>query len=249
MGVIQVVILIVTMVLWTVIGLIFWVPILFRSTASLTGGILYCTITQTDPDYLKASFQNAVSFYARGFEAIRFVFSDKTNASPKSSPGDTHDGKWWRTIIEMVWAAIFWGATYIAIFGMPGNPLLAFRAEYSAEGYYERGRALNSQQKYDLASEDLTKAITLKPELTDAYFSRGLAYHNQRQYEAAISDLTHFITLQPNSAYAYWFRGSCYKNLGRVKEAVVDYQKTLSLELTDVDRTEVQQQLRALTQH
>jgi hypothetical protein len=85
MQLIQIIILIITLVLWAIIGFIFWIPILFRSTASLTGGILYCTITETDPVYLKASFQNAVSFYARGFESISFVFSDKRKAEPQLS--------------------------------------------------------------------------------------------------------------------------------------------------------------------
>jgi tetratricopeptide (TPR) repeat protein len=69
-----------------------------------------------------------------------------------------------------------------------------------------RGRAYAGDKKFNTAVEDLSKAIELKPDLTDAYIERGDVYTQVRRLPDAITDLTHAIELNPQNAKAYAMR-------------------------------------------
>jgi hypothetical protein len=97
--------------LWAVIGFICWVPLLVRATASVAAGILYCTITESDPTPLKNSFETAVTFYPRGFEMINRVLASNYRGAPIKS-SSTVGEKWWRVTLEILWTVIFWGASF-----------------------------------------------------------------------------------------------------------------------------------------
>jgi hypothetical protein len=74
MRVLYVVVETVSLGLWTLIGLVFYIPILARSIAYLVGAILYCAVADADPGRARMSFDNAVTFYSRGFMIIHQVF-------------------------------------------------------------------------------------------------------------------------------------------------------------------------------
>lgn len=108
--------------IWAVVGLICWIPLLARSTAALSGAILVSTFTKTDPSHLKEKFENAVSFYSRGFAAIYRVLGENRGGMGRRS---TDTGaipmpktNWESVIKEIVWTLIFWGTLGFSFYGL-----------------------------------------------------------------------------------------------------------------------------------
>jgi tetratricopeptide (TPR) repeat protein len=60
-----------------------------------------------------------------------------------------------------------------------------------AEAHFQRGLVYLKQRprQYQLAIDDLSKAIELKPQFADAYFYRALAFHDMKQWDQCIDDL------------------------------------------------------------
>ena len=58
-----------------------------------------------------------------------------------------------------------------------------------AEMYYNRGLAHSKTGELELAVENYTKAIALKPDYADAYYNRGGAFLRLGEREKAKSDL------------------------------------------------------------
>jgi tetratricopeptide (TPR) repeat protein len=56
--------------------------------------------------------------------------------------------------------------------------------------YKLRGSAYNQKRQYDLAIDDFTEAIHLRPTDSDAYYDRGKLYDDKRDYGHAIEDFT-----------------------------------------------------------
>ena len=58
-----------------------------------------------------------------------------------------------------------------------------------AETYYNRGLARSKKGELELAIEDYTKAIELKPDYAEAYYYRGGAFLRLGEQERAEADL------------------------------------------------------------
>ena len=65
---------------------------------------------------------------------------------------------------------------------------LNWAVEY--RGYFERGKALYLQGKYDQAVEDFTTVIELQPDWASGYFWRGVTLSSQGNYDQAVEDLS-----------------------------------------------------------
>ena len=63
------------------------------------------------------------------------------------------------------------------------------RNQKLAEKYLNSGLAGSKKGKIDLAIEDYTKAIELKPDYADAYYYRGGSWLRLGEWEKARSDL------------------------------------------------------------
>jgi tetratricopeptide (TPR) repeat protein len=96
--------------------------------------------------------------------------------------------------------------------------------------HFFRGKAYQSQGKYEQAIADYTKAIELDPEYTYAYISRGIAYADQEDYDQAIADYNQSIELDPKLAFAYNNRGAIYHEQGNYEEAIAEYSKAIELD-------------------
>ena len=51
---------------------------------------------------------------------------------------------------------------------------------------------------YEVALENVNKAIDLNPDFTEAYNSRGIIRGQFREYELALADFNKALTLEPN---------------------------------------------------
>jgi tetratricopeptide (TPR) repeat protein len=105
-----------------------------------------------------------------------------------------------------------------------------------AAAYYNRGISYDNKGSYDLAIEDYSQAIQLRPSYPHAYYNRGVAYDNKEQSAQATQDFTQAITLQPDYALAY--AGRCWvgaKQGDNLDQALADCNRALELDPTGVN--------------
>src|SRR5271154_4675061 len=69
-----------------------------------------------------------------------------------------------------------------------------------ASAYNNRGNALTSEGRYDLAIRDYDASIKLDPQFAKPFNNRGVAYQKRGDYDRAIDDFDAAINIEP--AYA-----------------------------------------------
>ncbi len=112
------VILVVTVVAWTLLGFVVWVPLLVRTTVFLTGTVFYVSLfrDQAKLAYAQRGVRFAARFYTLGFE--HFLTFYRKRGEPVTPVGlfepltsMTRDD----LLVEGVWVATVWAA---AVFGV-----------------------------------------------------------------------------------------------------------------------------------
>ena len=78
---------------------------------------------------------------------------------------------------------------------------------------------------------NLTRALQIDPEHTDAYFNRARVYFALQDIDAALGDLTSAVEIEDGSAQLYFLRGQVYLVAGETEKGLADIERTL--ELTD----------------
>lgn len=98
-------------------------------------------------------------------------------------------------------------------------------------GYFARGVAYNARPEpdYDLAIEDLTTAIRLKPDVADFYHARGLVHSSRQDFNQAINDFTSAIELNPDFVDAFYARGAASASLQDFPPAIEDFTEAIGL--------------------
>lgn len=98
----------ISLLLWAVIGLIYWIPMLFRATTTFAGRILQASLTHQNVDDLAQYLRVASGFYFDGFRRIKqALYGPEVSAPPKSR--ELFHG---RFIIELLWTTGFWWAAH-----------------------------------------------------------------------------------------------------------------------------------------
>ena len=99
----------------------------------------------------------------------------------------------------------------------------------SPEDYMKLGAADTSAGDFDLAITDYSKAIELRPGLTDAYYRRGIVYGKKGDYDKAIADYNKAIEIDPAKAEFYNHRGTAQANKADFDQAINDYTRAIQL--------------------
>jgi len=74
----------------------------------------------------------------------------------------------------------------------------------------------------NLALQDCSRAIELKPDYAHAYATRAILYNSKHDYDHAIADYGQVIKLKPDSGIYFAFRGSIYASKGDYDRAIAD---------------------------
>lgn len=109
------------------------------------------------------------------------------------------------------------------------NKAIALSQSHSAEFYANRGIAYSHLGQQQLAIEDYTEAIRLKPDLVVAYNNRGNTFNRLGQYQNAIQNYNKAIRLKPDHADAYQNRAVAYFKKGDEIRGCLDAQKACEL--------------------
>lgn len=104
---------------------------------------------------------------------------------------------------------------------------------YQSRAYASRGTEYAKLGALDQALADLTTALQIEPNLTDAYYNRGKIYLDMSQFDHAINDFNAAIQLNPNDTWNYHERGVAYARQGRFEDAWRDLETALTLDPTN----------------
>lgn len=106
-----------------------------------------------------------------------------------------------------------------------------------AEAHFQRGLVYLKQRprQYQLAIDDLSKAIELKAQFADAYFYRACAFHDIKQWDQCIDDLAKAESQRKDEgrgvlvSQIYLMRGHCYYNKREWRDALATYNSYLGM--------------------
>lgn len=118
--------------------------------------------------------------------------------------------------------------TVLAIFGI-ALFLMHPVARAQDIDWYDKGRKLLSQQKYDEALKAFSTAIDIIPLDYQSYNYRGVTRALKGDFEAAIADYSKAIEIRPRYAEAYNNRGFAHTQIGNLKAALNDYTRALEI--------------------
>lgn len=95
--------------------------------------------------------------------------------------------------------------------------------------YLYRGNTYALNGDYDSAINDVSMAIGIKPNYSEAYFHRGNTYALKGNYDSAIDDFSMAIEIKPDYLDAYFHRGCTYGNAKKLNKAIEDFTKIMEL--------------------
>jgi lipoprotein NlpI len=98
---------------------------------------------------------------------------------------------------------------------------------------YNRGTAYQRRGDFDLAIQDFTRVIELRPETSKAFYNRGMVYLSQGEFDRAIQDFDEAIRISPEYAVAFSNRGVAHMNKGTYDRAIADFDQAIRLKPDD----------------
>jgi len=106
---------------------------------------------------------------------------------------------------------------------------LAMRSDL-ADAYLFRGRANVGLGRLDLAAQDFSKVIQLRPEGVEAYVERATARLEQADYPGVIADCGEALKRDSKIALAYSLRGRALAHSVSAERALEDLNRAVELE-------------------
>lgn len=111
-------ILAVVLVVWAVVGAIFWIPLMVRTMVRFSVSLVQATLEGNRPTEAARMLQDAVSFYLRGFRvAIEAVEGEPVE---ERRPAGAIRGR--RLFRELAWAFVIWYAILVPL-GLAWSPV------------------------------------------------------------------------------------------------------------------------------
>ncbi|HYV92359.1 MAG TPA: hypothetical protein VE978_11265 [Chitinophagales bacterium] len=93
---------------YSLVGLLFWIPFVFRSILFFAGFVLFKTVSYAKFDSLAARerLSKVAVLYTSGFRVIEKQLTEKKSEQQKISP---EKNKSHRIVLEIMFAIFFWG--------------------------------------------------------------------------------------------------------------------------------------------
>lgn len=109
---------------------------------------------------------------------------------------------------------------------------IILKDENNALAYTSRADAYFLAGKFDLAKNDLDRAIELDPKDHKPYFTRGAIYAMNGKRELALNDLNQGLSMNTTTPEAYLNRANLYTEEGKSQLAIEDFNKAIELSPT-----------------
>lgn len=105
--------------LWAVIGILLWIPFIFRIMLSYFAAVVVSVYRGRDIAGAEQALNYAITFYSRGFSRIyNSIYARESENTAPAAPGRELDV--WKSILDVLFAVAFWAALSF-IFGI--NPV------------------------------------------------------------------------------------------------------------------------------
>lgn len=102
---------------------------------------------------------------------------------------------------------------------------LALKKAIHPAYYIGRSRWHSCNGKYDNALEDISKAISLRPDYSGLFYNRAKIYYKRKEYQLAIDDFTLSLSMQSYDPITLRRRASAYNSIGKYDLAIKDLEK------------------------
>jgi tetratricopeptide (TPR) repeat protein len=97
------------------------------------------------------------------------------------------------------------------------------------QAYFNRAVALEKQERYERAVEDLNTALIYSPDSVAAVRERGKINLKRLYIEDALDDFTNVIYYDPYNAENYYLRGIAFKTASKFANALQDFSMAVRL--------------------
>jgi hypothetical protein len=111
-------ILMVSLIVWAIIGLLIWIPILIRAVAMLSLMVVHAAFVRQSPEHLRGYLDAASSFYFNGF---RFAYNAVYGSTGADEP---RPFRIVRFICECTYTLLFWFVSLLASHPSQVQPVL-----------------------------------------------------------------------------------------------------------------------------
>jgi tetratricopeptide (TPR) repeat protein len=101
--------------------------------------------------------------------------------------------------------------------------------------HFNRGKALQSLERFEEAIASYDRAIALKPDFVEAFNNRGNVFNGLKRYDEAIESYDRAIALKPDQAHLFYNRGNALVGLRQFDEACASYSQAILLKPDFVD--------------
>ena len=212
-----------------------WRPVVFASSASLPDDINLLVLGF--PLSQQLSSTNGILSNRYGPNGR---FQTNIPLNPGNSGGPAFDIG--HRVIGMAWGALqeTSGITYITPSDLLRQILskagVEFRIEDDAVGLVslvERANVYLAAQEWDLAIEQLNRAIRIDPKYVPALKKRGQAFLGKKAWDLSISDYSAAILLEPKYGEHFYNRGSAYLGRDDYSRALKDFDEAIRLNFHD----------------
>ena len=217
-------------IFWAVLGLFFWIPLLFRVIAGFCATLIYNMVVN-NPDNIqssKLSLELAIGFYANGFQNIHSTLYKPNNASNNNKRNEIRILAF---IAQVIWTLLFWALT---IFPFINFDVIHYikTLNYSSTDFIIESDKLLSIHDTTSAIKMMTTAINKDEFNAELYFKRGTIYYNSSEHKNAVLDLECAMNLDSNQfgkdPSIPWKIASIYaKELDQPEKAITYYNITL----------------------
>lgn len=113
---------------WTVVGALFWIPLLLRRILGYSAGLVPSMLAVGKPWRAAKRLRNAMSFYARGFKVTRdMVMGDPEREERPLFAGPEGAPRGIAVLGEVVWALMVWYAILLLVGAVDSTPLDLWR--------------------------------------------------------------------------------------------------------------------------
>ncbi len=111
-------ILAVVLLVWAVVGALFWIPLLLRAMLRFSISLMEAMFVGERPTWAARGLRNAVDFYRRGFlVAVEVVTREDVTEDRRRPAGES------RLLFEVFWAALVWYLVLLWIGWIQTSPL------------------------------------------------------------------------------------------------------------------------------
>jgi tetratricopeptide (TPR) repeat protein len=116
-------------------------------------------------------------------------------------------------------------ASYNKAIAMENNPLLLTR----------RSSLYRILEQYELALNDLNRAIKSEPRYTEGYINRGLTYYQLGNYQQALTNFDRVLLIDRQDPRAFLGRGFVKHKLGETTQAKADFNHAFQLYMQETE--------------